>query len=282
MAIEKNSVDWAALGLEDYGPTFEKLGINSVNKLIDAAPYLERDYGLTGLCKVLGIPNHLKQKKQEPEPEPTPIRKKNKFERFIDKVLYISIALMVILGLFIVIGGELGIIKGELDLSITAQDNPLINITDISAVLVSKEDYDTLVFPIDESGNTKLKARKGEWELYLQYDDILYHCTSWESKAAFSFGTNKTLDVSDLFYRPLLLKFIAPNGEIISGKNAYISDSNEKWFICSPINDEYYVYYIANNFQDIPLYFKIDGYESVQLHYDWNKYRTMELEVKLK
>lgn len=282
MSVEKKSVDWAALGLEDYGPTFEKLGINTVNKLIDAAPYLERDHGLTGLCAALGIPNHLKQKNPEPAPSPTPIRKKNKFERFIDKGLYISIAVMVLLGIFIFVGGEVGIIKGELNLSITAQDNPLINLTDISAVLVSKEDHDTLVFPIDENGNTTLKARKGEWELYLQYDDILYHCTSWESKAAFTFGADKTLDVSELFYRPLLLKFISPDGTVISGKNAYISDNNENWHICSPIDEEYYVYYIGNNFQDIPLYFKVDGYESVSLHYEWNKYRTMELEVNLK
>lgn len=286
MGVEKKSVDWAALGLEDFGPTFEKLGINTVNKLIDAAPYLERDHGLTGLCSALGIPNHLKnnssttaqtsQSTTSTSTSSSPIW----IEVLRSRMVQLFIGALVLIVLYVWIGGELGFVKGELNLTLNNQ-NPYISLSEVSAVLVSKEDYDTIISPIDENGNINLKARKGEWELYLKYDGLMLHCTSWRSKAAFASSSGATLDITDLFYRALLIKFISPDGETISGKNAYISDNEETWIDCAPLVDGWYVFYFGNTNQLEPLSFKLDGYKPVKLEYDWNKYRVTELEVVL-
>ena len=282
----KKGVDWASLGLEDFGPTFEKLGINSVNKLIDAAPYLERDHGLDGLCGALGIPNTLKNNGSGQSSSSSASSSSSSGSGssqsvlmgvLSSKALQFLVIVWVLIALYVWIGGELGFVKGELEVSFSAENNASVNISEMSVVLVPLEREEIITAPLDENGFVKLKAKKDTYDIYLKYDGLMLFTERWKCQPAFRSGGET--DISDIIFRALLVRFVTPDGEVIKPESAQLDIGTGKWNELYPVDGEWFAFYFGNDMISIPITFRAEGYGSAVCEYDWGKYRTTKLEV---
>lgn len=290
-------VDWSQYGLGEYAEGFEKLGIRSIDELKAMAPTLEDDYGLDGLCDLLGV-----ERKKKVDPPPVSSSSSSPrtsstshasssssssstpgcLSSFLTKCLIVCIAALIIIPLIIAVGPKLGLLKNTLTVTLSASESEYLNLRNAKLVMVDHADEHKIrTKAFDKEKTATIKVPLGEYDTYVTCDGCSFYYGHYSSD-----GLTKnsiTLELEKVFLRSAVLEFYDEKGNVLEPQNVRVMRAgSEEPESCSRFEESRYVLLLPNNTGKETLQIYADDYEMTTVEYDWSSDRFFRLEVVLK
>lgn len=200
------------------------------------------------------------------------------FDFFIKGAFILVIIGVVIYFLYIItaelILGHFGIIKAETSVAISTAESSIIQNSKIISVSHQKKPVKG-VFDIQE-GEAIIKSATRNQSFYLSYDGMLVDGGHYIIPSIVEpCSTTAEFETE----RGLLVSFYTEDGEIVSGGSVAGACSDGTLLQGVVLENGKCFVFLPENASDLTLTFGADGFENVDVRYDWNKYRLGELEV---
>ncbi len=265
--------------------SFEKLGIRSIDELKALAPRLENDYGLDGLCNLLGVVNPAHVKKEEPEKHTVGGGSSGGLsssiaETVFSKSFIIVVALILLVSLAVWLGIEVGFINGKADISFSAEAAEYIDMDKLYFKAISKDmSRDDIVAYPDENGHIMFDAPYSVYEMYMYYDGMAFSYGDWTPRIMATDA--RELDPRSIIFRTVLVKFIDRSGQVIFPETLTVKSTEGKEYALYPADTSRHCVLLDYEIGNEYLVFTVDDYPPVTISENWNSYRLSELTVVL-